>query len=86
MYAVSLISIYKDSNWKVGKIILRYIAGMEDYGIWYSTSKDNSLVGYKDNDFARNNDDRKTNSTYAFHFSIGLISWASKKHTIATIS
>ena len=38
MYDVSLISIFmespKDSHWKVGKIILRYVAGTLGYGLW----------------------------------------------------
>ena len=37
MYVVSFISIFmespKDSRWKVGKIIIRYIAGTIDYGL-----------------------------------------------------
>ena len=40
MYVVSLISIFmespKDSHWKVGKIIMRYVAGTLGYGIQYT--------------------------------------------------
>jgi hypothetical protein len=90
MYAVSLISRFmenpKISHWKVGKRILRYIAGTTDYGIWYSNSEDDSLVGYTDSDFAGSIDDRKSTSGYAFLLGTGLISWASKKQPIVTIS
>lgn len=90
MYVVSLISIFmeypKDSHCKFDKRIFRYIARTINFGIWYTSSKDNSLVGYINNDFARDIDDKKNTSSYAFHLRIGLISWASKKYPIVTIS
>jgi hypothetical protein len=43
-YATSFISRFmespKDSHWKVGKRILRYIAGTTTYGLWYTTSEE----------------------------------------------
>jgi hypothetical protein len=41
----------KDSHCKVGKRILRYVAGTLNYGLWYTTFKDYSLEGYTNNDF-----------------------------------
>jgi len=83
MYAVSLISRFmeypKISHWKVGKRIQRYIEGTTNYGIWYSNSEDDSLVGYTDSDFASSIDVWKSTSGYAFMLHTGLISWASKK-------
>ena len=76
----------KFSHWKVGKRILRYIVCTMDYGIRYSTSEDDSLVGYTDTDFASSVDDRKGTYGYEFMFGTGLISWASKKQPIITIS
>jgi hypothetical protein len=42
MYRVSLISRFmetpKESHWKAGKIILRYVNGTKYFGIKYSTS------------------------------------------------
>ena len=70
MYAVSLISRFmeypKISHWKVGKRIQRYIKGTTNYGIWYSNSEDDSLVGYTNSDFVGSLDDRK--STSGMHF------------------
>jgi hypothetical protein len=44
MYATSFVSRFmespKDSHWKVGKRILRYVAGTINYGLWYTTSED----------------------------------------------
>ena len=52
MYGVSLISRFmespKDSNWKAGKIIPRYVSGTKDLGIMYSTSENFKLTGYAD--------------------------------------
>ena len=69
----------KDSHWKVGKRILRYIAGTTTYGLWYTASPDSMLTGYTDSDYAGSIDDRKSTLGYAFLFGKNLISWASKK-------
>jgi len=82
-YAISFISIFmespEDSHWKVGKKNLRYIVGTYDYGMWYTTSKDNTFTGYIDNDFYSSIDDRKSTPGYIFYLGKKLISWASKK-------
>ena len=53
MYSFSLISRFmespKDFHWKVGKIIMRYVARTLIYGLWYTHSLDNTLIGYTDN-------------------------------------
>jgi hypothetical protein len=50
MYGLSLISRFmetpKESHWKAGKRILRYVNGTKDFGIKYSTSEDFRLTGY----------------------------------------
>ena len=90
MYAVSLISRFmespKDSHWKVGKRILRYVAGTLGYGLWYIHTPDSTLTGYTDNDIADSLDDRKSTSSYAFHLGTNLISWASQKQPIVSMS
>jgi hypothetical protein len=90
MYATSFVSRFmespKDSHGKVGKRILRYVAGKINYGLRYTTSEDHSLIGYIDSDFAGNIDDRKSTSGYDFHLGTNLISWASKKQPIVSIS
>ena len=90
MYGVSLISRFmespKDSHWQVGKRILRYVSGTKDLGIMYSTSENFKLIGYTDSDNGGSIDDRKSTSGYTFHFGTGVVSWASKKQPIVTLS
>jgi hypothetical protein len=89
-YATSFISMFmespKDSHWKVGKRILIYIAGTTTYCLWYTTSTDNMITCYTDSDYAGSVDDRKSTSRYTFRFGKNLISWASKKQPIVSIS
>jgi hypothetical protein len=90
MYATNFVSRFmespKDSHWKMAKRILRYVAGTLNFGLWYTQSEDDHLSGYTDSDFAGNLDDRKNTSGYAFHLGTNLISWASKKQPIVSIS
>jgi hypothetical protein len=90
MYATNLVSRFmespKDSHWKMAKMILRYVAGTLNFGLWYTQSDDNHLSGYTDSDFAGSLDERKKTSGHVFHLGTNLISWASKKQPIVSIS
>jgi hypothetical protein len=90
MYAASLVSRFmespKDSHWKMEKRILRYVAGTLNFGLWYTKSDSNQLSGYTDSDFAGSLDDRKSTSGHVFQLGTNLISWASKKQPIVSIS
>ena len=71
-YEMSYISRFSESpkecHWKVGKRMLRYIAGITNHCLWYTASTGSTLVGYTDSDFASDTHDRK--STYRYVFSI----------------
>ena len=90
MYGVSLISRFtispKVSHWQASKIILKYISGTRNYGIFFSRSNDFKLIGYTNSDCVGCIDDRKSTSDYVFHFGLEIVSWASKKQPIATLS
>jgi hypothetical protein len=90
MYATNLVSRFmespKDSHWKMEKRILRYVLGTLNFGLWYTKSDSNQLYGYTDSDFAGSLDDRKSTSRHFFQLGMNLISWASKKHPIVSIS
>jgi hypothetical protein len=90
MYATNLVSRFmespKDSHCKMAKRILRYVVGTLNFGLWYTKSYDHHLFGYTDSDFAGSLDDRKSTSGHVFHLGTNLISWASKKKPMVSIS
>jgi hypothetical protein len=65
---------------------LRHVAGTVDYGLWYPSESKSFLVGFTDSDFAGSIDDRKNTSGYAFKYGSSLISWASRKQPVVTLS
>jgi hypothetical protein len=73
------------SHWKALKRILRYIQGMVSLGLFYSKAKDYKLVGYSDNDWCRDIDDRKSTSGYVFFMRDTAFTWLSKKQPIVTL-
>jgi hypothetical protein len=89
MYGVSLISRFmktpKESHWKAGKRILRYVNGTKDFCIKYSTSEDFRLIGYTDSECGGNIDDIKSTFGYTFHFGTCKISWTSRTQPIVTL-
>jgi len=68
------------------KRILRYVAGTLNFDLWYTKSDSNQIYGYIDSDFASSLDDRKSTYGHVFQLGTNLISWASKKQSIVSIS
>lgn len=68
------------------KRILCYLQGTRDFGLFYEEGVKSNLLGFIDNDFAGDQDDRKSTSGYAFMLGTGAISWSSKKQPIVTLS
>ena len=52
----------------------------------YSTSKNFKLIGYTNSDNGGSIDDMKSTSGYTFHFGTCVVSWASNKYPIVTLS
>jgi hypothetical protein len=65
---------------------LRYVARTINFGLWYTKSDSNQISGYIDSDFAGSLDDRKSTSGCVFQLGTNLISWASKKQPVVSIS
>ncbi|PKA55902.1 Retrovirus-related Pol polyprotein from transposon TNT 1-94 [Apostasia shenzhenica] len=68
------------------KRIFRYLKGTTDFGIFYKNGGDSSLIGFSDNDYAGDIDDRKSTSGFVFMMCSGAVSWSSKKQPIVTLS
>ena len=68
LYVIGLISWYMETqtitHLKATKWILLYIKGSIIFGLWFSTSNDYKLVGYSDNNWAGDKDDRKSTSEF----------------------
>ena len=90
MYSVSLISRYMENPTKihllVAKRILRYLQGTRDFGLFYKKGEKLELFGFTDNDYARDQDDRRSTSGYVFMLGTGAVSWSSKKQQIVSLS
>jgi hypothetical protein len=66
-------------HWAAVKRILRYLNGTLDHGLSICASKDNTLYGFSDSDWAGCPDDRKSTTDYLIFLGPNLISWCSKK-------
>ncbi|GKV04614.1 hypothetical protein SLEP1_g16757 [Rubroshorea leprosula] len=60
--------------------------GDGDFGLFYKKGDQTNLVGFTDNDYARDLDDKKSTSGYIFMLGSGVVSWSSKKQPIVTLS
>ncbi|XP_060669446.1 uncharacterized mitochondrial protein AtMg00810-like [Ziziphus jujuba] len=89
LYAVEVISRYMENpitiHLKVAKKILRYLRGTISFDSYYSTSDDNKLVGYSDNDWSGDIDDHKSTSGFVFYLGATAFTWMSKKQPIITL-
>ena len=68
-----------ESYWKADKRILRYICGIVQFVIHYSTGENPLLVGFIDSDWVGDLDDRKSTTCYVFTLILGPITWDCKK-------
>ena len=57
----------------VVKRIMRYLKGIEDYGLYYKKNENFELRAYKDVDWAGNVDDKKNTSGGAFFLGKRLV-------------
>ena len=58
-----------NNHMRIAKMVLKYIRGTTDLGIWYSKIGGVKLIGYANNDWAGSVDDMK--STFGYVFNIG---------------
>ena len=75
-----------NDHWVGAKRVLRYLKGTTKHGLIYRKSKQFSLFGYSDSDWAGCVDTRKSTSGFVFMLGDSLISWASKKQPVVALS
>ena len=69
----------QQTHFKVAKIILRYVKGTLNLGLFYDANCDFSLKGYTDSDLGGDPNDGRSTCGYCFFVGSGAISWNSKK-------
>ena len=83
MHAISLISRYMENPTEAhllaGKRIFRYVKGTADFGILYKNGENSNLIGFLNNDYAGDIDDRKSTSVVVFMLNSGVVAWSFKK-------
>jgi hypothetical protein len=91
-YAVGIVSRYMEdpraSHWATVKQILRYLAGTINYGCIYRkhSTTEADLIGFSDSDLAGDVDDRKRTGGSIFLLGSSLVTWASQKQRVVTLS
>lgn len=82
MFIVSLISKYMEdlaeSHLLAAKRILKYMKGIVGFGVFYKKGGDEELIDYTNNDYAGDQDDRKSTLGYVFMMNSGVVSLSTK--------
>eukprot|EP00253_Pinus_taeda_P026044 PITA_26044 len=76
----------KESHIIVVKIIIRYIKGTIEYGLWYPKGNNLIIQAFTDVDWAGSVDDRKSTSEATLYLGGCLISWLRKTQTSISLS
>jgi hypothetical protein len=89
-FRVGLMSKFMESptmtHFKDLKQIISYIKGTIDFDLFYGYSNSFELVGYSDNDWAEDMDDRKNTTSFVFYMGDTTFTRSSKKQSIVTLS
>jgi hypothetical protein len=76
----------RHEHWIVEKHVLRYICGMLNYGLIYTSSSDKQLHGFTDSYWAGSAEDRRSTSGMCFILGSATTSWGSRKHNSVTLN
>ena len=76
----------KETHVTVVKIILRYLKGTIEYGLWNLRGQDFTLKAFTDADWEGSVDDRKSTSGAELFLGNYLVSWLSKKQSSISLS
>jgi hypothetical protein len=76
----------KEVHLRVVKRIMRYLVYTPKFGLWYPKGSTIDLIGYSDADWVGCKIDRKRTSGTCQFLGRSLVSWASKKQNLVTLS
>ena len=89
-YAVGVASQYMQNPRKphleAVHCILRYVKGMNDYGLLYKKGETCKVAGYCDADYAGDHDTCRLTTGYMFSLGIAVVSWSSKRQPTVSLS
>ena len=89
-YAVGIVARFYSQptkeHWTTVKHILRYLNGIQNYGLLYSSGETSDLIGYSDVDWAGDINDCKSTIGYLFKLGGATISRKSQKQTSMALS
>ena len=72
-------------HWEGLKLIINYLRSMKDLWLTFGGQKEMMIEGFCDADWASQKH-RHLISSFSFHFSVGVISWSSKKQGVVSLS
>jgi hypothetical protein len=67
------------AHWNAVKRVLSYLAGTDQFGVYFGPSTAEPLVGYTDADYAGDLDSRCSTSGFAFFVRGSLVAWSSRR-------
>ena len=90
LFSVGILNRYMENpnqeHYNGVKRVLRYIKGIEDYGLLYKKGElKGGLIGYSDSDFERDCHDRKSTSEHIFFFGGMAVKWSSQKQSVVAL-
>ena len=71
--------------WEALKRVIRYLGATKDLWLTLGGTKEKGQEGYCDADWA-SQEHQHSISGYSFHFSVGAVSWSSKKQNLVALS
>ena len=74
------------SHWCAVKRILRYLAGMLDYGLHLSSVSHFNITAFSDANWGANSDDRRSTSGHCVFLGGNLVAWSSRKQGVVARS
>jgi hypothetical protein len=85
-HLAGFLDCYGFEHWRAAIRILRYLKGTRTLALILGGLADVFLTGHSDTDFANDSDKRKSVMGYTFSLGSGVISWASRKQKVVTLS